>query len=29
VTAVALLPDGRKALSADKDGTLRLWGVPK
>jgi len=29
VTAVALLPDGRKALSADKDGTLRMWGTPK
>jgi len=29
VTAVAYLPDGRKALSADKDGTLRMWGTPK
>jgi len=29
VTAVAFLPDGTKALSAGKDATLRMWGVPK
>jgi WD40 repeat protein len=27
VTAVAVSPDGQRALSADHDGTLKLWDL--
>jgi WD40 repeat protein len=29
VVAVAFFPDGAHALSAAKDGTVRVWGLPR